>query len=374
MTYSATAATPSRQRVSERLQRLPIADAVSALSRFSSARSPADTYSKLRLFSSEGKLCFQARNNAGVAVVSTDLDADIDCLVDFNTFSGVINRISDGGIGLEVQGPRLRIVSEKSDVNIPIFDLITESIHPSFSLVTVSPAEWLECEGKMGIVGVETQIEYALGVRLYSEDGLYMLMSSNNGTCGAKMECQGDGIDACVPLESVRAVSAAIRRVGGDTLSLGYHNNWLYITSGTFQATIPTIGGRPPHKRSAWEKMRPSTVWHVNKSELMEGLKQAELFSETGASGVDIIPTDEGLRIIRDSRNDEGTVIMESPGECEYVIPGHYKGERLTIKLPALMQMLKNCGEEFTLYASDRSVCVESGRYFAGFACMKRGQ
>jgi hypothetical protein len=106
----------------------------------------------------------------------------------------------------------------------------------------------------------------------------------------------------------------------------------------------------------------------------MEGLKQAELFSETGASGVDIIPTDEGLRIIRDSRNDEGTVIMESPGECEYVIPGHYKGERLTIKLPALMQMLKNCGEEFTLYASDRSVCVESGCYFAGFACMKRGQ
>lgn len=374
MMSSVMNATERKRQQSVRLERLQTANAVNALVRFSSSRSPAETYSKLRIYTSEGRICFQAQSNSGVAVVKTDMDGEMACLVDFQTFSGIINRTNDGLITITRDDNRLHISSEKSSVKIPTFDLTVESINAALPMVVVDSAEWLECESKMGISGLETQIEYAAGVRLYENEKLYMLMSSKQGMCGASMPCEGAGLDACVPLESVRGISAAIKKVGSDKLSLGYHHNWVFVQCGSFSAVIPVIGGKPPHKRDMWERMRPEVKWDVSKSEIIEALRQAELFSEVGASGIDIIPADEGLRIIRDSRNDEGTFILDSAGECEYVIPGNFRGEPARIKLSALIQMLRQCDDDFSLYASGRSLCVESGRYFAGYACMARGQ
>lgn len=353
-----------------------LSDCAGALAKFSSSRSPSELYTKMQLFSVDGILHLQAQNNSGVAVVNTGLTADISCIVDYAAFHGTVSRITDEVIELSVNGPRLIVKSERTEVKIPTHDFVSPTIGVASPEATVEPEQWIEGAGRMSLAGSETQVEYASGVRLFSEPNkLYMLMSSSSGMCGYLLDGHTAGaIDIVVPLESVKAAAMAIRRSGGDSVSLGYHNNWLYIECGNFRAMMPSIGGKLPHTRSAWERVKPTNELIIPRQELIDGLKQAELFSGTGACGVDIIPMGDGLKIVRGSVNDEGVNILDVPGECEYIIPGHFSGDALIIRLPYLLQMLSCCTDEYRIYTSNKSVCVESGRYFAGFSCMTRGQ
>jgi DNA polymerase III sliding clamp (beta) subunit (PCNA family) len=349
---------------------------IAAVSRFVSQRSPAEIYSKLQAFTENGTLHFQCQSNSGVVVVDTTaaVSDDIAFIVDFAKFSGVIGRVNDGDIGISVDGSRVVMRTERSSIELPAFNINSPTISRGGEITSVPIDQWIEASNKMSLAGAETQVEYTCGVRILADGGkMYMLMSASSGTCGFEMDCSDEvDFDVCVPVESVKGIAVAIKKAGGDNLSLGHYNNWVSVESGRIRAALPTIGGKLPRTRAAWEQVKPSNEMVVPRGELIEALRQAELFSEPGACGIDIIPGTDGLRVVRGGVNDEGIMMLESSGGSEYHIPGSFSGDPLIIRLPYMLQMLNSCSDDYRLYASRKAVCVESGRYFAGFSCMTR--
>lgn len=358
------------------INRIELLKAVSALSRFSASRSPSESYTKLCMSSPEGKLRLQCQSNCGTAAIHTDIEADIDAQVDYKSMFSILHRSSAGDVVI-TPGSKVRVqAGDRLDVELPGFSYTLSSITPNREEVAVSSAAWVEADEKVGVVGVELETKFASGVRILKEgDTVSFLMSTHNGMCGYTVEGAGEGeLDVTVPVESIRAVTFALKMLGGDTVSLGRHNNWVYIKSGSFEASIPTVGGRPPHGKDIFKRICGDIVWPAPHAEMKEALRQAEVFCEAGSSGLDIYPSERGLHIAKHSVNDQGQVILESKGECNYLIPGLFSGPRIIIRREFLAAMIKNCDESYTMYASPNSVCVECGNYFAGYSCMTRGQ
>ncbi len=348
-------------------------NALAAVGGFSNRRTPNEAYSKTYLLSRDGKLSVMAMCGDGACVVHTEEVWNGNAALACDTFAAVVRNYDCGEINLKL-GTSLTVEADNSQVSLPIHSVPIPSVPVPQEGIVVNKEEWMNAARCMAFTESEKEIEFAQGQRLLAKDGLlYFLSAAKGGMNGISVDAKGS-MDVIVPSSALVATTTAIRKAGGDTVSLLPVGGGVVISSGTMVANVVTVEGKRPHGRDVFDKTAMGAVrWNVPHAELLKFLKQARQFVSEFHTGIDMEATDEGLALSFSAVDDAGEVSPVARGTCRALIVGKFEPARVCIKHAPLYGMVDTAGEKMEFSVKhERGVFVTSGRYFAGYAHMTR--
>ncbi len=349
-------------------------NALVAVSKFSSRRTPKDEYSKTYLISCDGKLSVMAMGGDGACVVHTDEEWETTAVVACDKLMPILRNYGSEEVQLQRREEQLVISDSTSTVELPVYTVAIPAAPVAQGGVVISKDEWMHAADCMAFTGIDTEVDFAQGQRLLAKDGeLYFLSASKGGMSGTSVDADGT-MDVIVPSSALSAATTAISRVGGDTVSLQVSGGTVLISSGQMVARVVQVAGKPPHGRDVFDRVAKSAVqWNVPHAELLGFLAKARVFLAKEHTGIDLEATPKGLVLTFSAINDEGIISIESGGTCRAIIPGNFPSGRVCIKHAAIYEMVKIAGADMKFCVRDQmGVFVTSGRYFAGYAHMTR--
>lgn len=352
--------------------------ALAAVGKFASGRTTNEAYTKVVLVAQQGHITVKAGNANGNVELITDIRCDdLNITVDHQMLSQSVRLSNLGEIDLIVGESNITIVAGLSKIKLPHYNIPWSApLVRKESNFSVSKADWLNCATFTSFVGDDMEMKIANGQRLLSNGlDLTFISSTGKGTAGVSVECStpGSGIDVVVPNGSIAAITDVIKTHGGDNVSLRESGGTIKVCSGNAIASLPTLAGTKPYGRDVFNRIVQGAVeWSLPRKEMIDFLRQAGMFTDHDASGIDMEPCEGGLLMKFESLTNAGQPMLDGKGSCSSLIPGQCSGKKQIIEHKPLLRMLERAGDDCKMLSFDRGFGVTSGTYFAMQAGMTR--
>lgn len=358
-----------------------LSKAVRLASRFTNPRSPAENAKLLKLVSDGNKLSILASCVYGSCSVSIPSDNAIEATVNADTMSRTIGLLDSQDAILELDGNRLLVKGGRSSISLPCFENWTKpDVSRVVATAQVNPEEFARCLEAANSVRLNTEVMFADGIRIHTEDGqLHFSSGLSQAHSWSWCPYEGEDIDVLVTRQAVSPLIQLVRQ--NESLVVTARESQLQVMGDSGFAIVPMeYTGKPPKSfKFSKPHITSGVKWSLPRQDLETFCRQAAVFVTDEASGVTLTPSEEGL-VCRFSGVADGTHSLDFSvdANCHTVIPGRYEGNPVLasnrLLLPAAMAIQE---DEIDVYTTDRSLAIigESGAVAMGLMAMvKRGQ
>lgn len=308
-----------------------LAQAISSIRGFVAPRSPNESYGKISIQGLGSSVNIRAANTYGVVAVVIPASGILEeCFVDWKSFSAVIRRLGES-TSIYRDKNNLILKSGSTRVSVPLFAIgprHLESVDNATASAEVLPDDLTRAFRQMSWIQDPSVIRVADAIRLVTEDQLHLIGRHSTGWACAALPASGDALDALVPYEAMDAVVAAMK-CAGDTVTLHCGDGWFAADSEGMACYCNLAGGKPHLLAADVAKMIEGyDAWNVSRDDMLSFLSMAEVFIVDGASGVWLVPCEDGLQASYAGDSTEAGVLTEASGRCATLVSGEASGRR----------------------------------------------
>lgn len=313
----------------------------------------------------------------GCAKIDFAADGELSAKVDIQKFHAVLQRLgAQDAVKLRVDAANLVVSSGRTRVSLPRYESRT-FVPPMYQVqgrCTVSRDEWLDRAGRVAWLNLPTETQMIQAARIVVDNGkLYSIASTSHSWACAEMDFTGDVIDTAIAHDGMSALKASLRKLSSDTMTLLPQESQCTVQSGDFECTIKGTTGRLPLLMTQVRgHMQGSKDWLIEQDDILEILGTARIFLTEQATGIWLLPKEDGLHIAFTGEAD-GTLEQDlaAQGRCTSIAPGAVEGEETYMSHRMLEPMVRQAdSSNFKMSSFPGRVGVESDGYYAVSAAM----
>jgi hypothetical protein len=350
-----------------------LSDALAAVGRFMHPRSPLDLYKRVELHRVANGMTVSANTATGGCSIFIECDDGVNAIVTHNTLSGIIRSLRSEECRMHSVDNNLEIYTDIGRVRVPDYDIQ----FPSVQLLEgdefdVSSEELRRCSRQLRPLSDSQEVRYSRSQRITCGDGLLRLTSCNSRAWGSSWTlCDGGEMDKMVPIQSMLA---AVECLDGPFATLITQPGGVGIVSGNSVMLLPLDNqGAPPRSFAAAESIwENGNEWLLSRGSIREFLAQVNVFSTVEATGMWMIPTEDGV-LCRYTGRVDGThsADMAVDGYCDAIIEGTCSGPPVYVSSKALSGAVDAASDDgFRMKVTDSGMFVMSDGFVYGLGLL----
>jgi hypothetical protein len=348
------------------INKTEMSKAMAIVSRFVNPRSPADYMQCVRLSPGASSMMIDAVGTHGRCSIPLAVDGGgSGFIANCATLSKTVNLVSGDDIEITVLSNKIRIRGDGPSVEIPRYEHWVSHETPAASnRFSMLGSEFVRCLSVAETVGSESEMRYANGVRVVFSNSTVNFVSAIS-KCGAFAWSLGEG-DSDSDIVLSRGGIGAIKKFSEGIEKLDIETSECRAVfrsecGAMASMSLEAVGAKPPMLSVIEKTWQSSHRWDIDRAGLLEFLRHTLVISSVDASGVWMVPKDDGVLCRYTGISDgTGSVDMSVDATCEYHVDGEKcEGEPVYVSCKLLAPALHAVGEsDFKISSIDRRAVV----------------
>jgi DNA polymerase-3 subunit beta len=270
------------------------------------------------------------------STATAKIDKQGSALVPAAQFLAAARAMPDGDVDVRIDGPRVVLAGGKARQRVSFSDAadFPELAACPGDLVDVPAALLAEAIGCVAHAASADESRANLaGVKVIIGGGRIRAVASNGHTLAIRdIECDAEGFDAFLPMQSLREIRKALTNASG-SVGIGTDGRTVFVSTPDATLAVKLAGENFP----PFESLVPKSADHravVAREAILSAFKRVMVASDDAASAVELVVSDGAIAMRMESTKGEASASDEV--SCDYAGKGITIGVRGVYAVAAL--------------------------------------